>query len=75
MPEWFSYANTFNNPVNFTNPTGMVPQGGGCEGADCDDPPADFRIELDEVIVTADKYGIKLANSVYNNVMQQAEKK
>jgi len=55
MPEWSSYAYTFNNPVNFTDPTGMVPEGGGC-----DDPPCDPNYfdpnevqQLDDVIVTA----------------------
>ena len=68
MPEWSSYAYTFNNPVNFTDPTGMVPEGGGCDDPPCDDDyfdPNEVQ-ELDEVVVTADKYGVNLANSGYS---------
>lgn len=59
MPEWSSYAYTFNNPVNFTDPTGMMPEGGGCEGDDCDPPDVDDGT-LGEAVVVADKRGINL---------------
>lgn len=53
MPEWSSYAYTFNNPVNFTDPTGMVPEGGSCDQPPCDDDVDLSKVqELDDVIVT-----------------------